>query len=1397
MLRLRVFFPLIIALLSDPLFSQIITEDFADGNFNAGTHIWTGDAADWAVVGQRLNVNASASGTYYLSTPFAVAALDSAVWEFDVEFTVATGTTNNYAEIFLVSDLPDVEGNVDGYFVRLNNTLQEISLWRSSNGSNSKIIDGTDGVTASNLAFRVRVTRSAAGEWALFHDNTVTGNNYVSEGTTTDVNFTGTAFFGIVDRHSAASRNQWLFVDNINVQHFLPMDITPATITGVNVTSNTQLEVQFDEFIDVATATTLANYTANGQTAASATIAAADSARVSVDFATAFQNCVTETLIVANVQDRSGNVMLSDTSSYISCVTLPAGFRDVVFTEVFADPTPVVCSHPNAEFVEIYNRGIDPVNLNGWTFQDATSSRVITTANFILQPGDYAVLSDSVWGANTLQMNLPSLTNSGEAIGLRDSTGQLIDTLTYDVGMYTEDSTQGYGLEIINPDVPCLGAANIASSTDPCQATPGAVNSINDPTFGTTAPAISGVSVTGTTTLEVCFAGPVDSASATVAGTFSVAGLGTATAAVPVAPDFECINLTFPNPINTGTQYTLLVNGLQDCVGNTLVDSISFLESGPAAFKSVIINEIYFEVDNINPLPEAEYVELYNRSNSLFDLAGWTFADRSSDVVLGSYILQPGAYVVLCHEDSLFKFAGLPALGLSSFPILNNADDDLGLRDPLFGLVDSVMYTDEDYQNPDRDDGGWALELINPEDTCTQLGNWIVSNDPAGGTPGAQNSVYDATPDTGPPTISGVTILSSTAVQICFDETLGASASNPANYTINNGQGNPTNVVIGGTGDACVLLVLGSPISVGTIYTVDLDIADCKGNSGAVSTTFVQGGAAAPFQIVINEIYFEPGEGTGLPEEEEYIELYNAGPGAVDLTGWTISDRTGTSSAFSAATILADSFLLIGATGDVALLATYGTTLGVGSFPSLNNSDDDLQLRDSSGALIDFVNYLDDWYGDDSKASGGYSLERVDPGFNCLNAGNWRASEDASGGTPGRVNSIRGTFTDTEAPTLVTAYAIGPDLVRVEFSEIMDGVSIEEESFYQIDNNIGVPVGVITAGDNVSAVDLLLFNSLQPETVYCLTVDGVEDCAGNPTVQQEVCFGLADSIQPGDIILNEILFDPYSGGSRFLEFYNNSNKILDLSTLNIARRDLETNFLYSIDPVSTEPLVMLPGTYLAVTEDKANVEATYLPVDPNAIVEIDDLPAFDNSEDICVIYVDSFAPVDELYYLDDWHFPNLDTDDGVSLERQDFNRPTQDEFNWHSAASTVNFATPGYENSQVLVPEGVDEVWLQPETFSPNQDGRDDEVSINYRFNSSGWNVKASVLDNKGRMVRTIKQNFLVGTTDATGTITWDGTTETGNKANIGIYVILIEASNPNTGETKNFKLGCVLAENL
>ena len=69
------------------------------------------------------------------------------------------------------------------------------------------------------------------------------------------------------------------------------------------------------------------------------------------------------------------------------------------------------------------------------------------------------------------------------------------------------------------------------------------------------------------------------------------------------------------------------------------------------------------------------------------------------------------------------------------------------------------------------------------------------------------------------------------------------------------------------------------------------------------------------------------------------------------------------------------------------------------------------------------------------------------------------------------------------------------------------------------------------------------------------------------------------------------------------------------------------------------------------------------------------------------------------------------------MERVDPDRPTSDNSNWHSAAEDVNFATPGYKNSQYApAPEARGKITIDPAIFSPDNDGYQDMLTIAYQF---------------------------------------------------------------------------------
>src|SRR3979409_514700 len=104
--------------------------------------------------------------------------------------------------------------------------------------------------------------------------------------------------------------------------------------------------------------------------------------------------------------------------------------------------------------------------------------------------------------------------------------------------------------------------------------------------------------------------------------------------------------------------------------------------------------------------------------------------------------------------------------------------------------------------------------------------------------------------------------------------------------------------------------------------------------------------------------------------------------------------------------------------------------------------------------------------------------------------------------------------------------------------------------------------------------------------------------------------------------------------------------------------------------------------------------------------------------------------IDELNYDAHWHFKLIDNDEGVSLERIDYNKPAQNAANWHSAATSAGYGTPGYQNSQfkndLQLQGGIS---ITPPVFSPDNDGFDDFLTINYQFPEQGFVCNITVFD--------------------------------------------------------------------
>ena len=1204
----------------------------------------------------------------------------------------------------------------------------------------------------------------------------------------------------------------------INSIYSTAPDAIAPELSASTIISRDSLKVCFSEKITLPNATILANYSVSPVLGQPIQIIAdtLDPACFVLVFSNLMDTGTVYTLTVSNVSDCAGNVI--GTGNTLTFSIPPAGAIpdrfDIVINELFPDPSPVI-GLPTGEFVEVYNRSSKTFDLTGWKLSDPSGDGTIISG--LLNPGEYLILTPTssitdyqAFGTTVGVTSFPSLNNTGDNISISDPNGFVVDRVVYSDTWYNDliKADGGYTLERINPNDTCNQSANWSASNALAGGTPGIQNSIFSSSPDVISPTASGATVLSADSIIVCFSEPLEANTAFNVTNYVIdQGIGNPLLIIPFANDPNCYILYLGVPIDTGITYTLTFSNLADCAGNALTGSTSvqfILETnGPAPGRfELVINELFADPSPQIGMPPVEFVELYNRGNRTVDLAGVTLTDGSSTAVMNHQLVAPGSYVIVCpmNDTASYSIFGTVA-GVMSFPSLNNTGDNVSLIGPDNIIIDFIAFTDAWYRDATKADGGYTLERINPQDTCSGASNWIASMDISGGTPGYINSVFSNAPDTAGPSLFGVTVTSANSIELCFTESLDSfSLSILSNYQVDQSIGQPVTVLPIGPLFTCVSLTFATPFDTSVIYTltVNSSLQDCNGNTleGGNEIEFSIGTYGNLGEVIINEIFPDPDPVVGLPPYE-YLELFNRTDKAITLDGWKlVKSVTSTAAVFSGITINPKSYLIVTSTTAAPYYTGFGIVVGLTSFPALTNTSDTLLLLDQNSDIIDALVYSSSWYQSAIKKDGGWSLERKDTSYACFNGGNWAESIAPAGGTPGTENSRISSFSEAVAPEAKYGVALNANLIRVYFSEPMDPMLLTDPQNYSIDQGIGQPV-FATPGDLFfSSVELLLPNALDTNKVYRVTMNNLRDCPGNAIgFANTVSVGLPVEVSVGDLVINEILFNPFTYGYDFVEIYNKSNNILDLSKLYIAREDPEINTITSSSKISEERRAIYPGEYLCITEEPGYMESTYKPKEKASFLEISGLPSFDDKTDGCVLLDLAGKELDKLIYSSDWHFADLTDLDGVSLERLSATSPTQTKDNWHSAASTYNFATPGYKNSQYATQDSSASVSVAPETFSPDNDGYDDVLTINYAFEKPGATARVWILDAEGRIVRSLITGALLET--GSGFFTWDGNGDRGLRCRMGIYIILFKVNYPDSGKEETFKIPCVLAEKL
>jgi hypothetical protein len=289
---------------------------------------------------------------------------------------------------------------------------------------------------------------------------------------------------------------------------------------------------------------------------------------------------------------------------------------------------------------------------------------------------------------------------------------------------------------------------------------------------------------------------------------------------------------------------------------------------------------------------------------------------------------------------------------------------------------------------------------------------------------------------------------------------------------------------------------------------------------------------------------------------------------------------------------------------------------------------------------------------------------------------------------------------------------------------------------------------------------------------------------GTPGSQNSVT-GLV-SYKPHSIIINEIMSNPNPYGSEFIEIYNISNDTVNLGGWTIND---ESGNSISVSNVNRD---LDNKSYFLIAADSSIIKNYSINDLRNVnIINASSLSLATN-EDIIILKDALQNTIDSIHYFESWHNPNFIITKGKSLEKINPYFSGNDPNNWSTSTNPAG-ATPGRQNSIYITSTNSESrVSVSPNPFSPDNDGYEDFTIIHYKLEQNIAQVRIKIFDSKGRLVRTLENNFASGNA---GSIIFDGLDDSKQPLRIGIYIALIEAFNQNNGSTERMKAAIVVAK--
>lgn len=553
--------------------------------------------------------------------------------------------------------------------------------------------------------------------------------------------------------------------------------------------------------------------------------------------------------------------------------------------------------------------------------------------------------------------------------------------------------------------------------------------------------------------------------------------------------------------------------------------------------------------------------------------------------------------------------------------------------------------------------------------------------------------------------------------------------------------------------------------------------------------------SASDHDIALNEIMYDP---AGSEYYDEFIEIYNTSQtDTTNLTGWLISDSTGTDSIIAAPGgglllrplqfgLILDSGYFDNSTTynplppEALILTVPDASLGSGGLS--NSVAEPIILISTAGDTVSHYRYS-------LGNKAGYSDEKIDP-LAGDDFSNWGTSLNQNG-TPGRWNSLaqRGhdlavstgdlywsplhPSANTQVMLSVMVHNRGRLTASggsVWFFHDSDGDSVLDPA-----EEIGSPQEVPTLEPGASGTVAVAWVPAH-EGMYSIGTEIVwgrdEDTSNN-----RICTSITVGSSP--LVINEIMYAPREGEPEWVEIYNRSGYPLDLAGLTIGDSDTSSRAV-----IATSPTEILPGGYAVVSDDATKPLVSCPLLRPRG-----GLPSLNNDEDAVVLGDGSGKVMDAVSYRGSWGGGS-----GTSLERINPRLGSGDSLNWASCTEPGGHTAGRWNSIYCEQVPSKGSLSASPNPFSPDGDGLNDRTLISYRLPAKVALVRLYVYDVHGRLLRHLLEQAPSG---SEATTVWDGMDDNGQPLSIGIYILYLEAVDSHSQRVTQAKSTVVLAKRL